>query len=73
MLDDFAPTCPVCGVPVRDTELHQRFHDGLGEMARKVFAPDSTPEEWQQAIREVAERHGQPGDPFADKAAQRGG
>jgi hypothetical protein len=55
-MDFLAPTCQVCGVPVRDVEQHTRFHGALSAIARKVFAPDATPEEWQQAIREVAER-----------------
>lgn len=52
----WSPTCQVCGVPVHDPALHQRFHEGLGEMARKVYAPEATDEEWAQAIAEEAER-----------------
>jgi hypothetical protein len=43
-------------VAVRDTGAHQRFHDGLSEMARRIYAPEATPEEWAQAVREEAER-----------------
>ena len=39
-------------------ELHQRFHDGLREIARHVEAPDSTPEEYEQAIRAQWESEG---------------
>ena len=69
---DLSPTCPVCGAAVRDTALHQRFHDALREMARMIYAPDSTPQEWDQAVAEAG-RAATPDDPFADKAAQRGG
>ena len=55
---DTSPTCPVCGVPMRNTELHQRFHDGLREICRHVEAPDMTPEAYEQAIREQWERDG---------------
>lgn len=71
MTDFLCPTCPVCGVPVRDPELHQRFHDALREMARMIYAPDSTPQEWDQAVTEAG--RAATDDPFADKAAQRGG
>lgn len=56
MLADLAPMCPVCGAQMLNAELHQRFHDGLRELARMVEAPDSTPAEYEQAIREAAER-----------------
>lgn len=49
-MDFLFPTCTVCGVPVRDTALHQRFHDGLREVCRKLYAPDMTPEEYAQAV-----------------------
>ena len=49
-MDFLAPTCPACGVPVHDLALHQRFHDGLREVCRKLYAPDSTPEEYAQAV-----------------------
>lgn len=52
---DLSPTCPVCGVPVRDGKLHQRFHDGLRELTRQVYAPDMSPEEYEQAIREAGD------------------
>ena len=52
------PTCPVCGAVMGNPELHQRFHDGLREIARHVEAPDSTPEEYEQAIREEWESEG---------------
>lgn len=38
--------------------LHQRFHDGLREIARHVEAPDATPEDYEQAIREQWESEG---------------
>jgi hypothetical protein len=57
---DISPTCPACGVPVHDAELHKRFHDGLRELARLAEAPDSTPEEYEQAIREQLARDGVP-------------
>jgi hypothetical protein len=54
------PGCPVCGAAMTDPELHQRFHDGLRETARRVFAPDMSPEEYEAAIREIWDReHGQ--------------
>lgn len=49
-MDFLFPTCPVCGVAIRDLGLHQRFHDGLREVARKLFAPEMTPEEYAHAI-----------------------
>lgn len=49
---DIRPSCPVCGVVMADPDLHQRFHDGLREIARHVEAPDSTPEEYERAIAE---------------------
>ena len=52
------PTCPVCGAVMADTALHQRFHDGLREIARHIEAPDSTPEEYEQAIRAQWESKG---------------
>jgi hypothetical protein len=33
-----------------DVDLHQRFHDSLREIARRVIAPDMSPEEWNAAI-----------------------
>jgi hypothetical protein len=71
--DSLFPTCPVCGTAVRDTTLHQRFHDALREMARMIYSPESTPEEWDRAVAEEGARLAAPDDPFADKAAQRGG
>jgi hypothetical protein len=56
---DGRPNCPVCGAVMGDSALHQRFHDGLRELSRLVEAPDSTPEEYEQAIREHLEREGQ--------------
>jgi hypothetical protein len=53
---DIRPSCPVCGTVMADAELHQKFHDGLREIARRVEAPDMTPEEYEQAIREEWER-----------------
>ena len=50
------PTCRACGAVMGDPELHQRFHDGLREIARRIEAPDSTPEEYEQAIRDHQER-----------------
>jgi len=41
-----------------DPELHQKFHDGLRELARQVEAPNATPEEYEQAIRAQWEREG---------------
>ena len=67
---DLSPTCTVCGTAVRDSALHQRFHDGLKEMARMVYAPESTPEEWE---RLVAGEGARLAAEFADKAAQRDG
>lgn len=55
---DPSSTCPVCGVAMRDPELHQRFHDGLREITRLVCCPDVPPEEYDQAIREQWEREG---------------
>ena len=46
----FSPTCQVCGVPVHDVALHTRFHKGLGDIARKVYAPEASDEEWAQAV-----------------------
>jgi hypothetical protein len=33
-----------------DVDLHQRFHDSLREITRRVIAPDMPPEEWNAAI-----------------------
>ena len=55
---DIRPNCPACGVVIGDAALHQRFHDALRELCRQVEAPDSTPEEYEQAIREILEREG---------------
>ena len=55
---DIRPSCPVCGAVMADTRLHQRFHDGLREICRAIEAPDSTPEEYEQAIRAHWEREG---------------
>jgi ABC-type nitrate/sulfonate/bicarbonate transport system substrate-binding protein len=41
-------------------ELHQRFHDALREIARRTEAPDTTPEEYEQATPEQREREGRP-------------
>jgi hypothetical protein len=49
---DTRPACPVCGAVIGNPELHQRFHDGLRDIARRIEAPDTTPEEYEQAIRE---------------------
>ena len=48
---DIRPSCPVCGAVMADGMLHQRFHDGLREIARLVEAPDTSPEEYEAAIR----------------------
>ena len=55
---DIRPACRACGAVMADTALHQRFHDGLREIARHVEAPDSTPEEYEQAIRAHWESEG---------------
>ena len=47
---DIRPDCPVCGVPMSNPERHQQFHDTLRELGRRIEAPDSTPEEYEQAI-----------------------
>lgn len=52
------PDCPVCGVPMSNPERHQQFHDALRELARRIEAPGSTPEEYDQAIREQWGREG---------------
>ena len=57
-MTDIRPTCRACGAVMGDPELHQRFHDGLREIARHVEAPDSTPEEYEQAIRAQWESEG---------------
>ena len=53
---DIRPACPACGTVMADPELHQKFHDGLREICRWIEAPDSTPEEYEQAIREQWQR-----------------
>ena len=49
---DIRPSCPVCGTVMNDAALHQRFHDGLRELARMVYCPDMSPEDYGQLIRE---------------------
>ena len=39
-----------------DAALHQKFHDGLREICRRVEAPDMTPGEYDQALRVEWER-----------------
>ena len=53
---DIRPSCPVCGTVISNPELHQKFHDGLREICRLLYAPDTTPEEYEQAIREQWDR-----------------
>ena len=53
---DIRPSCPICGTVMADPALHQRFHDGLREIARRVEAPDMSPEEYEAAIRELWDR-----------------
>ena len=53
---DIRPACPACGTVMADPELHQKFHDGLRELARRIEAPDTTPEDYEQAIREHWQR-----------------
>lgn len=66
---DIRPSCPVCGTVMADPELHQRFHDGLREISRRIEAPDMTPEEYDQAIRAEWEREGRPLPPEPADAA----
>lgn len=53
---DIRPSCPVCGAVMADAGLHQRFHDGLREIARRVEAPQMSPEQYEAAIREQWDR-----------------
>ena len=55
---DIRPPCPACGAVMADAQLHQKFHDSLRELCRRAEAPDMTPEEYDQAIREQREREG---------------
>ena len=55
---DIRPICRACGAVIGNPELHQRVHDGLREIARRIEAPDSPPEEYEQAIREEWESEG---------------
>jgi len=55
---DIRPSCPVCGAVIADPVLHQKFHVGLRDLCRRVYCPDMTPEEYEQAIREQWEREG---------------
>jgi len=51
--DIFSMTCPACGATIGDPVRHELFHDALGEIARKVTAPDLSPEEWRAAVKDV--------------------
>jgi hypothetical protein len=31
------PTCENCGVPIRDRDKHQRFHDLIGSIYQQAF------------------------------------
>ncbi len=53
---DTRPSCPVCGTVMADPVLHQRFHDGLREICRRVEAPDMSPEEYDAILREQWDR-----------------
>jgi hypothetical protein len=59
---DIRPSCPICGAIMANPQLHQQFHDGLHdglrEICRRIEAPDTTPEEYEQAIRAEWERQG---------------
>jgi hypothetical protein len=39
-----------------DADLHQKFHDGLRELARRVEAADMSPEDYERALREEWDR-----------------
>lgn len=41
---------------MRDPELHQKFHDGLGELVRVVYVPEMSPEDYQQLVQEEWDR-----------------
>ena len=34
-----------------DADLHQKFHDGLRELARRVEAADMSPEDYERVLR----------------------
>jgi len=65
----FSPACQVCGALIGNLALHQRFHDALREAARKLCAPEMSPEEYAQAVElagidlalnEIAKTEGNP-------------
>ena len=37
MFGDPFPTCENCGVPIRDHDKHQRFHDLIGALYQRAY------------------------------------